>query len=109
VQSVLQQVDGLKQAIAAHDARRYKSLAKTLVATVSKRFDQRLVEACQQFDQSPDQERQLVISVVGQYAAFVKNDEILQMLDDNPFDVKMTVRPTLAKALADIQRSITRK
>ena len=104
VKAVLQQVESLRQTIAEHDEPSYQPLAKSIVATVSKRFDQRLTEACQKFD--VDQNAEAVASVIREYTNFVKADEMMQMLDDNPFDVKLSVRPTLAKALAEVEKCV---
>ena len=106
VQAVLQQVDTLKQAIAEHEEESYQSLAKTIVGTVTKRFDERLAEACRQFDESPAENAQAVAGVIRDYTSFIKDDEMLKMLDDNPFEVKLSVRPTLAKALADVDKCV---
>jgi hypothetical protein len=106
VESVLQQVETLKAAIADHDDRSYKSLAKSIVATVNKRFDRRLAEACEQFDAAPDENTKIVTGVIREYAGFIRDDELLKMLDDNPFDVKLSVRPTLAKALSEVEKCI---
>jgi hypothetical protein len=96
----------LKQAIAEHEDESYRSLAKSIVTTVTKRFDQRLAEACRQFDAAPADNGQTVTGVIREYTSFIKDDEMLKMLDDNPFDVKLSVRPTLAKALAEIDKCV---
>jgi hypothetical protein len=106
VETVLQQVETLKQAIADHEERSYQSLAKSIVATVNKRFDRRLAEACEQFDAAPRDNAQAVAGVIRDYAGFIRDDEMLKMLDDNPFDVKLSVRPTLAKALAEVEKCV---
>jgi hypothetical protein len=103
----MQQVETLKQAIADHDDRRYQSLAKSIVATVNKRFDRRLAEACEQFDAAPRANAQSVAGVIREYAGFIQDDEIFKMLDDNPFDVELSVRPTLAKALSEVRKCVT--
>jgi hypothetical protein len=47
-----------------------------------------------------------VRSLVSEYVGYLQGDHLLKMLDANPFEVRVTLRLTLGKALGEISKTV---